>query len=136
MSVTVHAGHLAAVVRYALETTRATIVCPFHDEVIIRVGDDAAESHAFERAKRIARSDEGRGKEKLSGKSSAGNSAPPLTATARAAVGSIRMPEGKSAEFHPAASERSQASLAMAFAAISCSAFTRVSSFEFSAPSR
>lgn len=57
MSVTVHAGDLAAVVRYALETTRATIVCPFHDEVIIRVGDDAAESHAFERAKRIARSD-------------------------------------------------------------------------------
>ena len=31
---------LSAAVRYALETTRATTVCPFHDEVIIRVGDD------------------------------------------------------------------------------------------------
>lgn len=48
---------LEAVVRYALETTRATTVCPFHDEVLIRVGDDAAESHAFERAKRISKSD-------------------------------------------------------------------------------
>ncbi|MGY3473900.1 hypothetical protein [Bradyrhizobium ottawaense] len=48
---------LTAVVRYALETTRATTVCPFHDEVIVRVGDDAAESHAYERAKRILRSD-------------------------------------------------------------------------------
>lgn len=48
---------LSAAVRYALETTRATTICPFHDEVIIRVGDDAAESHAYERAKRILRSD-------------------------------------------------------------------------------
>jgi hypothetical protein len=38
-------------------TTRATTVCPFHDEVTIRVGDDAAESHAIERAKRITMSD-------------------------------------------------------------------------------
>ncbi|UWU75468.1 hypothetical protein N2603_36470 [Bradyrhizobium huanghuaihaiense] len=43
-----------AVVRYALETTCATTICPFHDEVIIRAGDDAAESHAYERAKRVA----------------------------------------------------------------------------------
>ena len=48
---------LAAVVRYALETTRATTVCPFHDDVTIRVGDDAAESHAFERAKRVVKKD-------------------------------------------------------------------------------
>ncbi|SDJ30287.1 hypothetical protein SAMN05216338_104552 [Bradyrhizobium sp. Rc2d] len=48
---------LTAVVRHALETTRATTVCPFHDEVTIRVGDDAAESHAYERAKRVVRSD-------------------------------------------------------------------------------
>lgn len=48
---------LTEVVRYALETTRATTVCPFHDKVIIRVGDDAAESHAYERAKRILKSD-------------------------------------------------------------------------------
>lgn len=53
----IHTDDLAAVVRYALETTRATTVCPFHDDVVVRIGDDAAESHAFERAKRIARSD-------------------------------------------------------------------------------
>jgi hypothetical protein len=37
---------LASVVRYALETTRATAVCPLHPDVTIRVGDDAAETHA------------------------------------------------------------------------------------------
>ena len=57
MSVHVHADDLSEVVRYALETTRATTVCPFHDEVVVRVGDDAAESHAFERAKRNVKSD-------------------------------------------------------------------------------
>ena len=56
MSANLHTDDLAAVVRYALETTRATMVCPFHEEVVIRVGDDAAENHAFERAKRIVRS--------------------------------------------------------------------------------
>ena len=35
---------LSAAVRYALETTRATAECPFHQGVVIRVGDDAAES--------------------------------------------------------------------------------------------
>ncbi len=56
MSATVDADDLTAVVRYALDTTRATIVCPFHDDVTIRVGDHAAESHAIERAKKIVRS--------------------------------------------------------------------------------
>lgn len=55
MSTDLHTDDLIAVVRHALETTRATMVCPFHGEVIIRVGDDAAEGHAFERAKRIAK---------------------------------------------------------------------------------
>ena len=57
MSVKDYADDLSATVHYALETTRAVAVCPFHSEVTIRVGDDAAESHAFERAKRIVRSD-------------------------------------------------------------------------------
>jgi hypothetical protein len=48
---------LASVVRYALETTRATTVCPFHPNVTIRVGDDAAETHAYIRAQRIVKSD-------------------------------------------------------------------------------
>jgi hypothetical protein len=57
MSVNIRSDDLTATVRYALETTRATAACPFHWDVIIRVGDDAAESHAFERARRIVRSD-------------------------------------------------------------------------------
>ncbi len=55
MSVSNYVDDLSASVRYALETTCATMICPFHADVIIRVGDDAAESHAFERAKRITR---------------------------------------------------------------------------------
>jgi len=53
ISISAKLEDLTALVRYALETTRATTVCPFHDEVVIRVGDDAAESHAYERAKRV-----------------------------------------------------------------------------------
>ena len=51
------ADNLSSVVRYALETTRATTTCPFHWNVTIRVGDDAAESHALARARNILRSD-------------------------------------------------------------------------------
>jgi hypothetical protein len=58
MSVSGHnADDLASVVRYALETTRATAVCPFHPKVTIRVGDDAAETHAFICAHRSVKSD-------------------------------------------------------------------------------
>jgi hypothetical protein len=53
----VNADDLTQVVRYGLETTRATAACPFHRDVIIRIGDDAAESHAFERARRTVRGD-------------------------------------------------------------------------------
>jgi hypothetical protein len=52
-----HADDLTAAVRNALETTRATAACPFHWDVIIRVGDDAAENHAFERVRKMIRSD-------------------------------------------------------------------------------
>jgi hypothetical protein len=48
---------LQSAVRYALLTTRAITVCPFHPEVIMRVGDDAAETHAYYRAKNIVKSD-------------------------------------------------------------------------------
>ena len=57
MSADTRTDDLTAAVRYALETTRATAACPFHWDIIIRVGDDAAENHAFERARRIVRSD-------------------------------------------------------------------------------
>ena len=39
--------NLEALVRDALFATRATAVCLFHPEVIIRVGDAAAETHAY-----------------------------------------------------------------------------------------
>jgi hypothetical protein len=42
---------LAAVVRRALASTRATAICPFHGTVIIRMGDNAAETHAYFRAR-------------------------------------------------------------------------------------
>jgi hypothetical protein len=53
----VNADNLQSAVRYALETTRATAVCPFHSDVTIRVGDDAAENHAYARARKIIKSD-------------------------------------------------------------------------------
>jgi hypothetical protein len=57
MSVSNYADNLSSAVRYALETTGATTVCPFHSDVTIRVGDDAAESHAFARARNIIKTD-------------------------------------------------------------------------------
>ena len=44
MSVDSWTDDLASVVRYALTTARATANCPFHDNVTVRVGDDAAET--------------------------------------------------------------------------------------------
>jgi hypothetical protein len=57
MSMDSRSHDLASAVRYALETTRATAVCPFHAHVTVRVGDDAAESHAYGRARKIIKSD-------------------------------------------------------------------------------
>lgn len=57
MSADIHTDDLASVVGYALATTRAIMVCPFHANVTIRVGDDAAESHAYVRASKIVKSD-------------------------------------------------------------------------------
>jgi hypothetical protein len=48
---------LACLVRYALITTRALAVCPFHEHVTIRVGDNAQERHAYLRASNIVKSD-------------------------------------------------------------------------------
>lgn len=48
---------LKSAVRYALETTHAVAICPFHLNVVIRVGDDAAETHAVLRAKKLRGSD-------------------------------------------------------------------------------
>lgn len=57
MSVDSWTDDLASVVRYALTTTRATAICPFHLNVTIRVGDDAAETHAYYRAIKVIKSD-------------------------------------------------------------------------------
>jgi len=57
MSVDSWTDDLVSVVRYALATTRATTICPFHDNVTIRVGDDAAEIRAYVRATKVIKSD-------------------------------------------------------------------------------
>jgi hypothetical protein len=57
MYIAVGADNLELAVRNALSTTRATAACPFHPDVTIRVGDDAAETHAFYRARNLVRSD-------------------------------------------------------------------------------
>ena len=57
MSVDACADNLQLAVRHALLTTRATAVCPFHPDVTIRIGDDAAETHAFYRARNLFKSD-------------------------------------------------------------------------------
>jgi hypothetical protein len=57
MSVNNYANNLDTAVRYALETTRAIAGCPFHPDVTIRVGDDAAESHSYARTRNIIKSD-------------------------------------------------------------------------------
>lgn len=55
----VDCGHddLASAVRYALQSTRAIAACPFHPDMSVRVGDDAAENHACVRASKIIKSD-------------------------------------------------------------------------------
>jgi hypothetical protein len=57
MSVDSWTEDLVSVVRYALTTTRATVICPFHDNVTIRVRDDAAETHAYVRATKVIKCD-------------------------------------------------------------------------------
>jgi hypothetical protein len=57
MSVDTYAENLESAARYALSTTHATASCPFHPYVTIRIGDDAAETHAYYRARNIIKSD-------------------------------------------------------------------------------
>jgi len=54
MSVSSYADDLGSAVHYALETTHAIAVCPFHLDLMIRMGDDAAESHV---ARKLVKSD-------------------------------------------------------------------------------
>jgi hypothetical protein len=57
MPIAAEADNLEAAVRKVLLTTRATAVCPFHVDVTIRIGDDAAETHAFYRACKLVMND-------------------------------------------------------------------------------
>jgi hypothetical protein len=57
MSLTSYADDLCSAVHHALETTHAIAICPFHLDLTIRIGDDAAESHAFARAGKLVKSD-------------------------------------------------------------------------------
>jgi hypothetical protein len=54
MSVSNYADDLGSAVHYALETTHAVAV---HLDLMIRIGVDAAESHAFARARKLVKSD-------------------------------------------------------------------------------
>jgi hypothetical protein len=57
MSVDSWTDDLASVVRYALTTSARQRFARFHDSVTIRVGDDAAETHAYVRATKVIKSD-------------------------------------------------------------------------------
>ena len=57
MSVSNYADDLGSAVHYALETTHAIAVCPFHLDVTNRIGDDTAENHTFARARKLVKSD-------------------------------------------------------------------------------
>jgi hypothetical protein len=57
ISIVADVDSLESAVRNALLTTRAIAACPFHHDVTIRVGDDAAETHAFYRARNLIKSD-------------------------------------------------------------------------------
>jgi len=57
MPIATEADDLESAVRRALMTTHATAVCPFHPELTVRVGDDAAETHAFYRARNLVKCD-------------------------------------------------------------------------------
>ena len=75
MSVKNWTDDLASAVRYSLVTTRAIAVCPFHENVTIRVGDDAAESHAYVAPVKLSKVMARRGGTKFSMKKLAANSA-------------------------------------------------------------
>ena len=57
MAIVADRDNLETVMRNALLTTRATAHCQFHPQIIIRVGDDAAETHAFYRARNAVKGD-------------------------------------------------------------------------------
>jgi hypothetical protein len=52
-----HTDNRESAMRYALLTTRAVAVCPFHPKVMIRVGDGDVETDAYYRARSITKSD-------------------------------------------------------------------------------
>ena len=57
MSANSSTDSLFSAVRNALKTTRATAICPFHENVTVRLGDDAAETHAYLRACNMIKGD-------------------------------------------------------------------------------
>ena len=59
MSIVPDSENIESAVRRALLTTRATAACPFHPEVTIRIGDAAADTHAFNQARNAVRGDGG-----------------------------------------------------------------------------
>jgi hypothetical protein len=100
MSVSSYADDLGSAVHYALETTNAIAVCPFHLDLTTRMGDDAAESPALRVPKSSSRAMARGGREKLFDKNLDANSAKPPTVivlTALRRPGAIKNPTAFSA---------------------------------------
>ena len=57
MSVNDYADDVELAARFALAKAKAIEVCPFHEDVTIRVGDEDAERHAYALATTIAKGD-------------------------------------------------------------------------------
>ena len=72
-----------AAVRYALETTRATPECPFHQGVVIRVGDEPPRAMLTNEPKESSGATARYGRKKRSDRSLRVNSVKPQTAAAR-----------------------------------------------------
>ena len=81
MFVTSYADDLGSAVHYALETTHAIAICPFHLDLTIRIGDDAAEATPLRVPESSSKAMARRGREKLFGKNLDANSAKRLTVT-------------------------------------------------------
>jgi hypothetical protein len=77
----VNADNLSSAVRYALETTRAVAVCPFHCDVIIRIGDEPPKNMLLCAQQGSSKAMARRGTENPFAKNLDANSAKPLTVT-------------------------------------------------------
>lgn len=101
---------LTAVLRYALDTTRATIVCPFHDDLTIRVATMQPRATHSNAPRESSGATARPGKEKFSGKSFVSSLAPRRTAAARSAI--LPVPARRGASGRSIQSEHEKSAIA------------------------